>query len=48
MKSIIGLLCALCLGLSSVAIAAQTDKTQAKPAVDCKKDPTHPDCKTKK
>lgn len=48
MKGIIALICALGVGLSSLAIASPNDLQQAKPAVDCKKDPTHPDCKTKK
>lgn len=48
MKSIIALLCALGLGLSTIAVAAPSDPQQAKPAVDCKKNPTHPDCKAKK
>ncbi|HJQ63117.1 MAG TPA: hypothetical protein VJ834_09655 [Burkholderiales bacterium] len=47
MKSIIALLCALGLGLSSIAVAGPSDPQQAKPAVDCKKNPTHPDCKKK-
>lgn len=48
MKSIIALVCALGFGLSTLAIAAPGDSQQAKPAVDCKKTPTHPDCKAKK
>jgi hypothetical protein len=48
MKSIIALLCALSLGLSGIAFAGAGDPSQAKPPVDCKKDPTHPDCKAKK
>jgi hypothetical protein len=48
MKSIIALLCALSLGLSGIALAGAGDPSQAKPPVDCKKTPTHPDCKVKK
>jgi hypothetical protein len=48
MKSIVALLCALSIGLSGLAVAGVGDKTQAKPPVDCKKDPTNPDCKKKK
>ena len=48
MNSIIALLCALGLGMSSIAFAGPSDPQQTKPAVDCKKNPTHPDCKAKK
>lgn len=48
MKSIVALLCALGLGMSSMAFAGPSDPQQQKPAVDCKKNPTHPDCKAKK
>lgn len=48
MKSIIALVCALGFGLSTLAIAGAGDPQQAKPAVDCKKTPMHPDCKAKK
>ncbi|MBI4206104.1 MAG: hypothetical protein HY527_13880 [Betaproteobacteria bacterium] len=50
MKGIIALLCALSIGLSGigVAFAGAGDPSQAKPPVDCKKQPTHPDCKAKK
>jgi hypothetical protein len=49
MKAIIALLCALSFGLSGIAVAGAGDNPQqAKPKVDCKKDPTHPDCKMKK
>ena len=48
MKTIIALLCAFGLAASSIAYAGPTDGKQAKPSVDCKKNPTHPDCKAKK
>lgn len=51
MKRIIALLCALSIGLSGISIAfagAGDNPSQAKPPVDCKKEPTHPDCKAKK
>jgi hypothetical protein len=48
MKIVIALACALGLGMSSLAVAGPSDPQQAKPSVDCKKTPTHPDCKAKK
>jgi hypothetical protein len=47
MKAVIALLCALCLGLGGIAFAGSDNPSQA-PKVDCKKDPTHPDCQKKK
>ena len=46
MKAVIALLCALGIGFGGIALAGSDNPSQA-PKVDCKKDPTHPDCKKK-
>jgi len=45
MKSVIALLCALGIAFSGISFAGTDNPSQSKPPVDCKKDPTNPDCK---
>ena len=45
MKAVIALLCALGIGFGGMAFAGTDNPSQSAPKVDCKKDPTHPDCK---